>query len=62
MFPKFSGIFTGIATVNKEMHIDILHHLRVHSEGKTLKNGEPTVGSHFMTMLQHTSQFCSRIS
>jgi len=28
MFPEFLGIFTGIATVNKEIHIDIPRHLR----------------------------------
>jgi len=28
MLLEFAGIFTGIATVNKEMHIDIPHHLR----------------------------------
>jgi hypothetical protein len=28
MLLEFAGIFTGIATVNKEMHIDIPHPLR----------------------------------
>jgi transposase len=28
MLPEFAGIFTGIATVNKEMYIDIPHYLR----------------------------------
>lgn len=28
MLPEFAGICTGIATVNKEMHIDIPRHLR----------------------------------
>jgi len=32
------------------------------SEGNTPKNGEPTVGLSFMTMLQHTIQFWSQIS
>jgi hypothetical protein len=59
MLLEFAGIFTGIATANREMHIVILG---MRSEGKTLKNGEPTFGSSFMTMLQHTSQFCLRIS
>jgi len=27
MFPEFSGIFKGIATVNNEMHIDFPRHL-----------------------------------
>ena len=31
-------------------------------EGNALKNGEPTVGFSFTTMLQHTGQFWSRIS
>jgi hypothetical protein len=32
------------------------------SEGNTPKNGEPTVGLSFITMLQHTGQFWSKIS
>jgi hypothetical protein len=32
------------------------------SEGNTPKNGEPTVSLSFITMLQHTSQFWSKIS
>jgi len=36
--------------------------LEMHSEGNTLKNGKPTVGVSFMTMLQHTGWLLSRIS
>jgi hypothetical protein len=28
MFPEFLGIFTGIAPVNQDIHIDIPRHLR----------------------------------
>jgi hypothetical protein len=62
MFLEFAGIFTGIATVNKEMHIDIPHHLRDAFRKKNPEKWKPTVGSSFMTILQHTGQFCSRIS
>jgi len=32
------------------------------SEGNAPKNGEPTVGFYFSTMLQHIGRFWSRIS
>jgi len=48
--------------VNKEMYIDIFHHLDDVVRQKSPKKGEPTFGFSFMTMLQHTGQFCSRIS
>jgi len=52
--------FTGIATVNKEMHIDVL--LRLRNAVNAPKSGEPTVGFFFTTMLQQTGHFSSRIS
>ena len=36
--------------------------LGILSEGYTTKNGEPSIDFTFMTMLQHTSRFWSRIS
>jgi hypothetical protein len=58
MFPEFAGIFTGIATVNIEMHIEIPCHLR---DVFRRKNPEKwRTNSWFL--LQHTCQFCSRIS
>jgi hypothetical protein len=35
--------FTGIATVNKEMYIDILRRLGDAVRGKRSENGEPTI-------------------
>jgi len=48
--------------VNKEMYTDNLHGLEdaVRQEGP--KNGEPPFGFSFMTRLQHTGRFLSRIS
>ena len=48
-------------TMNKEIYIDILRHVR-DAQNKITKNAEPTVGFYFTTMLQHTGRFWSRIS
>jgi hypothetical protein len=42
--------------VNKEMYIDILHHLVDAVRQKSPKKEEPTFGFSFMTMLQHIGQ------
>jgi len=47
--------------VNKEMYMDI-HRLEDAVRQKSPKEGEPTFGFSFMTILQHTGQFWSRIS
>jgi hypothetical protein len=56
MVPEFVGIFAGIATVNKEMHIDIPRHLRDAFRRKNPEKWRKN-GSSSMTMLQHTCQF-----
>jgi hypothetical protein len=43
-------------TVNKELYIDILRHVR-DEKNKTTKNAELTVDFYFTTMLQHTDRF-----
>ena len=53
-------IFEG-KTVNEELYIDILRHVR-DAQNKTTKNAEPTVGFYLTTMLQHTGWFWSKIS
>ena len=47
--------------MNKEMHADILRHHRG-AVKETTRNGEPTVGFSFTTMLQHSGRFWSRVS
>jgi hypothetical protein len=49
--------FTGIATVGKEMHIDILRRLKDAVSTKRPKSGQPTVSFFFTTMLLHTGGF-----
>jgi len=44
------------------MHTDILCHPKEEVWRKRPKNGEPTVGFSFTTMLQHSGWFWSRIS
>jgi hypothetical protein len=60
IFKKFPE-FAGIATVNKEMYIDIIRRLRDAVRGNVPQNGKPTVAFYF-TMLQHTGRLWSRIS
>jgi len=55
-------LFTEIATVNKEIYIDILRRLREAARSKFQEKGKPTVGFSFATMLQHTGRFKLRIS
>jgi len=49
-------------TVNKVMYINILHHLRHVVRRKCPKKWRAKVAVSYTTMLQHTSQFWSRIS
>jgi hypothetical protein len=49
-------------TVNKDMYIKILHHLRDVVRRKCPKKWRAKVAVSFTTMLQHTSQFWLRIS
>jgi hypothetical protein len=44
-------LLTGIATVNKEMHIDILHRLRDDVRRKRHEKWRTVVGFSFGTML-----------
>jgi hypothetical protein len=68
-FPEFAGIiyrnwqvkFTVIFTVNKTIYVDVLR-LGMCSDGNAPKNGEPTAGISFTTILQYTGRFRSRIS
>jgi hypothetical protein len=51
-----------LITAGKVVSIDILCRLGDAVRRKRPKNGEPTVGFSFTTMLQHTGQFWSGIS
>jgi len=55
--------FIGITAVNKEMNFGIIRHLTdAVRRNRPKKNGAPTFGYSFTTMLQHTGGFWSRIS
>ena len=48
--------------MNKKIYTDVLGPLRDEVRKKRPKNGEPTVGFSFTTILQHTGRFWLRIS
>jgi hypothetical protein len=56
-YREFAGIVHRIATVNKKLYIDILRRLGMRSKGNAPKNGEPTFGFTYTTMLRHTGRF-----
>jgi hypothetical protein len=61
MFLEFAGIIYRNYCMREEMYADILHRKNVVTRNAP-KNGGPTPGFSFMIMLQHTSQFWSRLS